>query len=102
MTERVCGLPTEVYSRVCGYLRPVAQWNPGKKAEYSEREPFRDAQITVDGESLADLAAMALNHLQGRDSVQVHTEADWLRTNGHELAGELLEIIASARDSVSR
>ncbi len=32
--------PCEVYSRVVGYLRPVGQWNDGKKAEYSERVTF--------------------------------------------------------------
>jgi len=31
----------EVYSRVVGYLRPVTQWNPGKKEEYSQRKNFR-------------------------------------------------------------
>ncbi len=30
----------EVYSRVVGYLRPVKQWNPGKQAEYGDREMF--------------------------------------------------------------
>jgi hypothetical protein len=32
---------TEVYSRVVGYLRPVKQWNVGKKAEYGERKNFK-------------------------------------------------------------
>jgi len=32
--------PCEVYSRVVGYLRPVGQWNDGKKAEYSARVTF--------------------------------------------------------------
>ena len=27
----------EVWSRVVGYLRPIAQWNEGKKAEYGDR-----------------------------------------------------------------
>lgn len=27
----------EVYSRIVGYLRPVAQWNKGKKAEFYDR-----------------------------------------------------------------
>jgi len=31
-------IPTEVYSRVCGYFRPVRQWHIGKKEEYSERK----------------------------------------------------------------
>jgi hypothetical protein len=30
----------EVYSRVVGYLRPVAQWNDGKQAEFSLRKTF--------------------------------------------------------------
>lgn len=32
--------PCEVYSRVVGYLRPVKQWNPGKKAEYEMRKEY--------------------------------------------------------------
>jgi hypothetical protein len=30
----------EVYSRVVGYLRPVKQWNKGKKAEWADRVDF--------------------------------------------------------------
>jgi ribonucleoside-triphosphate reductase len=30
----------EVYSRVVGYIRPVAQWNNGKKQEYKERHEY--------------------------------------------------------------
>jgi len=36
-----CGSSTEVYSRVVGYLRPVAQWNDGKKEEFGQRKTFR-------------------------------------------------------------
>ena len=32
---------TEVYSRVVGYIRPVAQWNNGKQAEYADRKEFQ-------------------------------------------------------------
>jgi len=32
--------PCEVYSRVVGYLRPVRQWNKGKKAEFTQRLEF--------------------------------------------------------------
>ena len=31
----------EVYSRIVGYLRPVDQWNAGKKAEFRDRKPFK-------------------------------------------------------------
>lgn len=30
----------EVYSRVVGYLRPVALWNEGKKEEYKIRKNY--------------------------------------------------------------
>ncbi len=36
-----CEKPTEVYSRVVGYLRPVAQWNAGKQAEFAARRAYR-------------------------------------------------------------
>ncbi len=32
--------PCEVYSRIVGYLRPVQQWNNGKKQEFEERKEF--------------------------------------------------------------
>ncbi|MDR9501433.1 MAG: ribonucleoside triphosphate reductase [Desulfurivibrionaceae bacterium] len=35
-----CQAPTEVYSRVVGYLRPVKQWNEGKQAEFGLRSHF--------------------------------------------------------------
>ena len=30
----------EVYSRVVGYIRPVDQWNPGKRSEFKDRKVF--------------------------------------------------------------
>lgn len=30
----------EVYSRIVGYLRPVAQWNTGKQAEFRDRKTY--------------------------------------------------------------
>ncbi len=36
-----CDEPCEVYSRVVGYLRPVQQWNKGKKEEFNLRKAFR-------------------------------------------------------------
>ncbi len=36
----ICGAPSEVYSRVVGYLRPVDQWNDGKQAEFDIRKTF--------------------------------------------------------------
>ena len=36
-----CGAETEVWSRVVGYLRPVKNFNTGKKQEYMERKKFK-------------------------------------------------------------
>ena len=36
-----CGKPTEVYSRVVGYYRPVKMWNKGKKEEFKERNEYK-------------------------------------------------------------
>lgn len=35
-----CGEECEVYSRVCGYYRPVTNWNKGKREEFRERRTF--------------------------------------------------------------
>jgi len=35
-----CGEKTEVWSRVVGYLRPVDNYNKGKKEEYFLRKKF--------------------------------------------------------------
>lgn len=35
-----CGQKTEVYSRVVGYFRPVADWNKGKKDEFKDRKTY--------------------------------------------------------------
>lgn len=35
-----CDSPSEVWSRVVGYLRPVQNYNTGKKAEYKERKKY--------------------------------------------------------------
>ncbi|MBE6926629.1 MAG: ribonucleoside triphosphate reductase [Ruminococcaceae bacterium] len=35
-----CGQPSEVYSRITGYYRPVQNWNVGKSQEYKERKEY--------------------------------------------------------------
>ena len=39
-TTEKCGRKTEVYSRIVGYFRPVANWNKGKQQEFSDRETY--------------------------------------------------------------
>lgn len=42
-----CGEATEVFSRVVGYLRPVSQWNDGKKSEYDVRNMFKMEDVVL-------------------------------------------------------
>lgn len=35
-----CGKPSEVYSRITGYYRPVQNWNAGKTQEYKHRTEY--------------------------------------------------------------
>ena len=30
----------EIFSRVCGYMRPTHSWNEGKQEEFQDREMF--------------------------------------------------------------
>jgi len=41
MTEQDERTKCEIWSRVCGYLRPVQQWNEGKEAEFHDRKYFK-------------------------------------------------------------
>ena len=36
-----CHQPVDVYSRVVGYLRPVATWNDGKQREFADRKEYQ-------------------------------------------------------------
>jgi len=36
-----CGAKTEIWSRPCGYFRPVTCWNKGKKAEFQDRKVYK-------------------------------------------------------------
>ena len=36
-----CNTECEIYSRIVGYLRPVSQWNRGKKEEFRLRKTFK-------------------------------------------------------------
>ena len=34
-------VPTEVYSRVAGFYRPVSSWNKGKREEFRQRKEYK-------------------------------------------------------------
>ncbi len=48
-----CKTECEIYSRVVGYLRPVGQWNNGKREEFKERRTLKidtSEQLTLNGD----------------------------------------------------
>jgi hypothetical protein len=38
--KKTLGRACEVYSRIVGYLRPVDNWNKGKKQEFKDRKTY--------------------------------------------------------------
>ena len=49
-----CGEATEVYSRITGYYRPIANWNDGKTQEFKDRKTYDIANSHIEGHSHAD------------------------------------------------
>jgi len=47
-----CLKPCELYSRVSGYYRPVANWNKGKREEFRDRRPFKLGDIPREGKDV--------------------------------------------------
>ena len=41
-----CSAKVEVYSRIVGYMRPVAQWNDSKAQEFKDRKVYDAKKIT--------------------------------------------------------
>lgn len=41
-----CGKTAEVYSRITGYYRPVANWNDGKTQEFADRKEYNVAKYS--------------------------------------------------------
>jgi len=49
MTDKIeKKIPTEIYSRVVGYFRPVSQWNKGKKSEFVDRKHYKLPKLEND------------------------------------------------------
>ena len=50
----ICGRTTEVYSRITGYYRPIANWNDGKSEEFKMRKTYDIAHSTFKGADKAE------------------------------------------------
>ena len=54
MTNNVCGKPTQTFSRISGYYRPIQNWNYGKAQEFKDRKEY-DQRQAVEGEALGSV-----------------------------------------------
>ena len=68
-----CNEKCEVYSRVTGYFRPVANWNKGKKEEFKERKTFRIAVAVAALLALPALAGCGHNTVAYGDGIMLET-----------------------------
>lgn len=70
--EHVEGTKTEVYTRIVGYYRSVANWNKGKREEYNYRKLYsepsdmlkQEQPVTVSVEAAADVASYTFFYRQ--------------------------------------
>lgn len=54
-----CGESCEIFSRVCGYVRPYKSFNRGKIQEFNERKKFnKEVTPNYDGRSIFEKQVM--------------------------------------------
>jgi ribonucleoside-triphosphate reductase (formate) len=76
--------PCEVYSRVVGYLRPVQQWNRGKRAEYDQRREFAVQDDAPIDEEQPDTVTEAVG--QAQDDATHRGNGDGRARREHDIA----------------
>ena len=68
-----CNEKCEVYSRVTGYFRPVANWNKGKQEEFKERKVYKVVGILAALAALAVCAGCGHNTVSYGDGIMFET-----------------------------
>ena len=84
-----CKEKCEVYSRVTGYFRPVANWNKGKKEEFAERKAYRIVGRTVVFLGLFVLLALLAGCGTTAKKVTESASGKNLGLDGYVMLGEL-------------
>ena len=89
--KKTCGATCEVYSRVCGYFRPVANWNKGKKEEFKDRKTFKVSATLA----LLTLAAVLLTGCSAVESITTATAGKSLAAGSDTWGGGLEAKVAT-------
>ncbi len=69
-----CGKPTEVYSRITGYYRPVSNWNDGKLQEFEDRKLYDMEQSCLKKSTASIVTLKRKPDASGEEEVQVDIE----------------------------
>ena len=62
-----CKAKCEIYSRVCGYFRPVSNWNHGKREEFNDRRTY--VVKAAKSACIAAIAALALTGCKATETL---------------------------------
>lgn len=73
----ICGKPTEIWSRITGYYRPVQNWNEGKAQEYKERKEYDIGHSVLKGR---DMMAEKKPEASAHQEISVNEEGIMLFT----------------------
>ena len=68
----ICGKPTEVWSRITGYYRPVKNWNAGKTQEWHERKTYDMGHSVLKGRGLKVEKEENQEHLQPHEKERLY------------------------------
>ena len=68
----ICGKPTEVWSRITGYYRPVKNWNAGKTQEWHERKTYDMGHSVLKGRDLKVEKEEYQEHLQPHEKERLY------------------------------
>ena len=80
-----CEAKCEVYSRVCGYFRPVSNWNKGKQEEFKERKVFRKLGLV----GLVGLVGLLTGCATTTRSITASASGKNLDLSGYVMLGEI-------------
>jgi len=69
-----CGKPTEVYSRITGYYRPISNWNDGKAQEYEDRKLYDIEKSCLKKPTASIVTLSKLQGLNGAEDINVKIE----------------------------
>jgi ribonucleoside-triphosphate reductase len=73
-----CGAQNEIWSRIVGYIRPIQQWNGGKRAEFDDRNTYK-MDIPLEKDKVTETATKAMDFIEEKVENAKEVVADALK-----------------------